>query len=210
MHGWSKWAADGWTSLLFGVVIPTLAVLMPVLWWVRTDSARSLSSNGWTVLGWIPGARRLHRLNTAATFADVLHMTVKAGVPWGRAMRDAGAACGNRRYRRAAFAIAKSLDAGESLAGSSSDAIEKQLKKLPSLVRVALKSSDQRVFMESSLLRAAKAYERRSSELHSALISWVPAMLTFGLAGGITAAYAVALMWPYAVMLKTMASGLWR
>ena len=197
-------------QLLLVTVIPTMVGIVPLVWWFRTRSARGMSLSGWSMLGWIPGARRLHRLNASATFAEVLRMGITAGLPWSHSMRSAGQASGDRRFRNAADVVADALERGDSLTATDDAKLAKSLRQLPSLVRVALKSIQHRPTMQAALNRAAQSYLRRAEMLHASLISWLPAVLTLSIGGTVTAAYALALMWPYTEMLRTMAGALWK
>jgi type II secretory pathway component PulF len=203
-------ANSPWLGWLLGVVVPLLAIAVPVWWWVRSRGATGLAAPRWTMLGWIPGARRLHRFGAAATLAEVLRMMVASGAPLDRALRTAAGATSNRTYRRAGLKLAELSHQGADLAQPSDPAITRALDQLPPLVRIAMRQSGQRDLFAASLARAAKSYHGRAESLGGALADYVPALLTVGIAGTVTAVYAVGLLWPYTAMLYTMANGLWQ
>jgi type II secretory pathway component PulF len=199
-----------WLRFGLAVVIPLLAIALPLLWWWRSRRATGLGAPRWSMLGWIPGGRRLHRLGAAATFAEVMRMMIASGAPLERALRIAAGATTDRTYRRASLALADSCHRDATLVDRNDPATARAIQQLPSLVRVALRQAGRRDVFAASLARAARAYHSRAESLGGALAEYVPALLTVGVAGTVTALYAIGLLWPYTTMLYTMASGMWR
>ena len=207
VYVWSQSAAF---RRLFLWGLPLVAIVVPLAWWFRTRTARSITSSAWTVFGWIPGARKLHRLSASATFAEVLRIAIVAGLPWGSALRSAGRAAGHRRYLVAANRLAMAVEQGESLTDNDNREIAKALDELPALVKIAIEQGGHRGLLEAAIDRAAQSYLQRAEALHASLVGWIPAMLTLGVAGSVTAAYALAFVWPYAQMLTTLAGDAWK
>ncbi|MCO6045030.1 type II secretion system F family protein [Aeoliella sp. ICT_H6.2] len=203
-------AGQSWLIAALTVVVPVLAIVIPLVWWWRSRRATSLASPRWWLLGWIPGARRLHRLSSSATMAEVLRMTTVAGLPLDRSLRIAAGAVGHRGYRRAALELADQAATGQPLADSPGHQQRSPLERFPPLVKVALEQSGRRQLMAASLDRAARSYQMRADLLQTSLNDFVPAMLTVGVAGTVVAVYCIGMMWPYTRMLHTLADSLWR
>jgi type II secretory pathway component PulF len=206
---------EAWTKSpvirsLFLWVIPLTAMGVPLLWWLRSAYVRSVAAPNWSVFGWIPGARKLHNLNASATFAEVLRMGVAAGLPAGEALRAAGRASGSRRFSQAATTLGKAHDEGQTLHSDRDQHIARALDQLPPLVKVALKLIEHRQLLETAIDRAAQSYLRRADVWHTSLTDWIPASFTLAIAGSVTLAYTLALVWPYTEILKSMASAWWK
>ncbi len=199
-----------WLRWVLAVAVPLLAITVPLVWWWRSRGATGIAAPRWSVLGWIPGGRRLHRLGAAATLADVLRMMVASGAPLEQSLRVAAGATSDRTYRRASVALADRCRHGADLAERTDAAVVQNIELLPPLVKVALRQTGRRDIFAASLARAARTYRARAESLSGALGDYVPAALTVGVAGTITAVYAIGLLWPYTTMLYTMADAMWK
>ena len=204
LAGYEQAARSPWLSLLLWLVVPMLAIGVPLVWWLASTGPRS------SALRWIPGAGRLHRVSEAATLAEVLRIMVASGAPLPEALRTAADATSYRTYSNASRELAKRVTEGTQLASARDRQTEQITSQLPRLVRVSLRQSGDRELFASSLARASSSYHRQVDALSGVLADYVPAVLTVGVAGSITAAYTIGLMWPYTQMLYTMASGLWK
>lgn len=209
LEPYAQLAGNKWLVRTLVLVVPMLAIVVPLLWWWRSRRATSLAAPRWWMLGWIPGARRLHRLSSSATMAEVLRMAAVAGLPLDRSLRIAGGAVGHRGYRRAALELADEVTRGTSPGAGENSTGRSPLDRLPPLVQVALRQSGRRRLMTASLDRAARSYQARADLLQSSLNDFIPAVLTVGVAGTVVAAYCIGMMWSYAEMLHTLADSLW-
>ncbi len=203
-------AQDPWLRWVLAVLVPLLAIVVPCVWWWRSRAAVGWAASRWGVLGWIPGGRRLHRLTSSATFAEVLRMMVASGAPLDRSLTTAAQSCANRRFRRAGLALAEHSRGGGDLADRNNVLVAKHSQQLPPQVRVALRHCGHQDVFASSLAQAASSYQARAAALSSALSDYIPALLTLGVAGTVTAAYTIGLLWPYTVMLYTLSHALWQ
>lgn len=204
------WINAPWVGWLLGVVIPVLAIVVPIVWWIASSRVRSMSKPRWWQMGWIPGARELQRLNAAATMSELLRMATKAGLPLDESLRLAAGSVGNRTYRQAALALADKVTSGVLLAGTLDARTNLLIERLPPLVQVALRHEGHRGMVIATLDRAAKSYAARADMQHEALTELVPAAMTIGVAGTVVAVYSIGLMWSYVTMLHTMADAMWK
>lgn len=204
---WQQWLEAPTLRWTLGVAIPVLAILLPLLWWVSTRGAGARVAGGWNLLGWIPGVGRLQRLGAAATLAEVLRAMVESGAPLDRALRVAGHATSDRFYRRVAITLAEQSQQGGDLSHAS---VQQAMQPLPPLLRTALGQCKHRGLFVSTLAQASRSFQSRAEAQRESLTSYLPAFFTVGVAGTITAAYTIGLMWPYAHMLRTMADGMWK
>lgn len=207
---YAKFADNPWLIKTLTIVLPVLAIVIPLVWWWRSRRATSLAAPRWSLLGWIPGARALHRLSASGTMAEVLRMTTAAGVPLDRSLRIAAGAVGHRGYRKAALELADQVAAGGVPGDRDDHPGRSPLDRLPPLVQVALRYSGRRPLMTASLNRARRSYQARADLLQTSLNDLVPAVLTVGVAGTVVAAYCIGMMWPYTEMLHTLADSLWQ
>ncbi|MGI9455194.1 MAG: type II secretion system F family protein [Aeoliella sp.] len=209
--GWlENLAGNPWVYLMLLVIVPAVAIVGPLVWWGQSRRARSIIAARTWLLGWIPGARKTQRLGAAATLAEVLRTLTTAGVPLDRALDLAGRATCDRQYRRAALALAECGRTGGDLSKLRAPQVAPHAKELPPLVRAALQQSAHRGLFTATLDQAALSYQSRAEATSDWTAQYVPGMLTVGVAGTITAAYTIALMWPYTSMLRALADALWR
>lgn len=197
--------SQAWVPVVFGLVIPLVVLAMAAVWWWTSRYPRDGGSRPWQ-LGWIPGNGSLRRTTAAATVAEMLRISSGAGLPLPEALELAANATSYGPYRRSLEGLAAHCAAG----GSPSEGADRWLLQLPSLVQLGLRQSGARQLMQATFARASRAYQSRAENLEASLTETVPALLTIGLAGTATAAYTISLVWPYAMMLKTIAGGLWR
>jgi len=206
-QAWVEWPTLRW---VLGTLIPAAAILVPLVWWLRTSVPGGRAASRLSLLGWIPGVGKLQRLGDAATFSEVLRMMLASDVPLERALRVAGDATTQRRYRKAAQTLADASQKGSDLTATNSATLTSALRRLPPLVRTALHQSKHRRLLLTTLAQASRHYQARAEAQRGFLTSYVPAFLTLGVAGTVAAIYAIGLMWPYTHMLKTLADGMWR
>lgn len=204
---WQAWVESPTLRWVLGTLIPIAALLVPLVWWLRTNVVGGRAATQWSLLGWIPGVGKMQRWGDAATFAEVLRAMLAGDVPLQRALRVAGDATAWRGYRQAAYALAEVSQKGGDLAAPNLDAAR---RRLPPLVRTALRQVKHRKLLLSTLGQASRHYQSRAQAQRDFLTNYVPALLTFGIGGTVAALYTLGLMWPYTHMLKTMADGMWR
>ena len=158
----------------------------------------------------LPGIRRVNRWSQAATFAELLRLLVDRGLPLDRALTLAGDAVADPRIRAAARRFAARVESGEINGAASSELDFADRSGLPLLVRIALRHATDRRLMTVSLAEAATMYRERAIRAAEWYAEFVPILLTLGIAGTITVAFALLVFWPYSTMLHDLAQWNWK
>ena len=196
-------AQTPWAAKTIAFVVPGMVVLLFAIWWWR--SARTGGA-----MAVLPGIRRVNRWSQAATFAELLRLLVDRGLPLDRALTLAGDAVADPRIRAAARRFAARVESGEISGAASSELDFADRSGLPLLARIALRHATDRKLMTVSLAEAATMYRERAIRAAEWYAEFVPILLTLGIAGTITVAFALLVFWPYSTMLHDLAKWNWR
>jgi general secretion pathway protein F len=189
-----------WISSLVPVV-PAALLLLFVVWLLRSANAAT-ATNGdrahW--LSWIPGAARIRRLGSQASFADLLALFVAHRLPLDEALPLAGSASGASNLKIAASKLGNHLAMGNPL-NSDPDTF----RQLPPLVRLALVDNRGPASLAANLRQAAAIYHRRAQLTANRVGYLFPLIFTAVVGGAIVGLYAFLILQSYAASLQEIA-----
>jgi type II secretory pathway component PulF len=160
-------------------------------------------------LGGLASVGRVHRWIQAAIFAELLRLLVQRNLPFDRALRLAADASDDARLREAASRIALRAIHGGPPADIGERGILPESSELPPLIRVALRHSNDRDLLTSSLRQAATIYRERAIRAADWYAEYLPILLTVGVGGTLTIGFTLLVLWPYASMLHELANWNW-
>ena len=189
-------SAPLWGPLAVGLVVLTAAT-----WWFGSGKAAAVehgrSGRHWA---WVPSMQRIRFYGRAATFAEVLEILAEQSVPLSEALRLAGNASGDRQMGWAGCEVAAAIERGEPVTRKTRGATA-----LPTLVRLAVQSSDNQASLVRGTHLAAETYRRRATELVDSARWFLPVALTIVVGASVTLAYALVVFVPYFNILKSLA-----
>jgi hypothetical protein len=81
---------------------------------------------------------------------------------------------------------------------------------LPILIRLALRHTNDRALLASSLRQAATMYHERAVRTAEWYAEYLPIVLTLLIGGTITAGFTLFVLWPYASTLHELSQWNWR
>jgi type II secretory pathway component PulF len=186
---------------VWGPAVPLVVIGLALAWWLTSVRAGLLES-GWTrfLLGWVPWTGRMLRHLRTAAFADVLALLVENRVPLVEAMPLAAEASGDRRLSRAAEKVASRLESGAPLnrdvaAGTA----------MPPLLLWLMVTGQSQAALVPALRHAATTYRNRARHQAELTRVFLPVLLTVLIGGGATLAYALVVLGPWTMLLRTLA-----
>jgi type II secretory pathway component PulF len=193
---------QGYSPIVAGVVavaiiVPTICLPLSIVgWWRSRRANRAFRAPLWKRLSPIS---RVRYFGQVATFTEILRLLIEANAPLDEALTIAGQATSDHSLQRAATGLAADVGAGLFAAGSPS------ASAIPPLVRLALRSANQRPLLLRGLGQAAEIYRDRAGRAATWTSEYLPIVLTASLAGAATLGLAVAVFWPYVAMLYELA-----
>jgi len=191
---WSENAIGWW------IAVPAVAFLVVLVW--SAVAGAGIIRGGWRTalfrcLPWvrpaIDQARRAH-------FSDQLALLVENGVPLGESLRIAADATMDKQLRRDALEGAAAIESGRSLAQ-----VCDQRGAFTPLLRWLMGSAAVNQSLAKSLRHAADTYHRRAIANADLAKVYLPSMLTGVIGGGITAALALLIVYPWTQLLQQIA-----
>jgi general secretion pathway protein F len=194
------------TVIVAAFILPAVVVLAVGIWWWRSKRLGGTLSNRFGVLAWLPGARRVCRWDNAASFSETLLLLVENNVPLDQSLRLTAQSSGDAQLRAAAEQLAEQVHKGASAATEN----PKQIAAFPLMIRLALRHSDNRKLLTSSLQQAATMYRDRAMRAAEWYAEFVPIALTAVLGGTLTLGFTLLVLWPYASTLREIAGSNWR
>ena len=203
----SRWPA---IAVILAAAVPTLAIAMAAAWWWRSRTISDKWSSRLSMLAWLPGVRAVSKWASAAEFSELLLLMIQNGVPLDRALQLVGEASANKQVRSATMQIAENARCGNSLLSKSSNAIDSDLAAFPLLLRLALSHSADRPLFTTILRQASTLYRDRALCAAEWYSDYMPIVLTVAVAGSLTLAFALLVLWPYASALREIAGSTWR
>jgi general secretion pathway protein F len=144
-----------------------------------------------SVPGFRPSVRQVLRDGRTATFAEILAMLVKQGVPLDQAVALAGDASGDGGLRTAAKEIAARLRSGESVTGSDAAA-----SRIPPLLAWLLLGGAPHASLAETLALVAEQYRQRAARTVTWTAVYLPIVLTAVLGGTVTFVQGLAVFGP--------------
>lgn len=193
------WVSD---NLRYWAWIPPVLLVVAILWWRRTRSARVLGLYGTSgLLGWIPGVYAIGRNFQYANFAELLALLLEHDVPLDEGLRLSADATADASLRRSAWRLADVVEQG----GSREDELAAcQTGFRPYLGWVLVQSA--RGARPVRLLRhAATFYRRRAAKQTNWFKVVFPMVIALVIGGGVTLVYVASLFGPLAVFWSDMA-----
>jgi len=182
--------------------IPPLIGLILVVWWFRSSDQRLLSGVGrGSLIGWIPGIRRIGENFRTANFAHLMSVLVEQGVPFSEGALLAAEATGDPKLQSAVTSLAEAVARGESLSQPIAG-----IKSLPPFLGWVLQQGDRQQSLDKSLRIAADVYRRRAKQQTDWLKITFPILAGAGIGGGATLLYALVLFYPVIEMMKNIAA----
>jgi len=195
--GWLTWI--GQNGVLWGPLLPLAIVALAVLAWLgATRSGGFLGGLADNITAATPWIGPMLHYSQAAAFLDILALLVEHEVPLPEALRLAGQSAGESQLAAAARQMATSLEAGQALTESIT-------APFPPLVRWLLQAGNRGNLLGPGLRHAAASYHRRARRQADLLRVFLPVVLTIGIGGSVTMAYALALLLPYIHLLRGLA-----
>jgi type II secretory pathway component PulF len=192
------WA--GRWSWFWGPALPILLAILLFAWWRESSGASVLySRSADRLFGWLPWMGRMMQCSRSATFLDVLALLIENQTPLDEAVALAASASGDYKTICDARRLTEMIQKGQLQPGHlASD------PAFPPLMNWLVFSAGRGGALVPALRQSAEAYHRRSRMQSNLVRTLLPTLLTVVIAGGITAAYALTLFIPYAIMLETL------
>jgi general secretion pathway protein F len=194
-------AALGQSAVFWGPAGPIVMLLLAE--WLR----RRLNRSDWIdgrglgrLFEKLPWIGKMIESSRNAAFAEMLATLLAHDVPLPDALKLAADSVGSARFQLAANRAAENLANGRPMNAGDG------LASLPPLLRWMIPAATGGTLMLSTLNHAAETYRHRAEYLAEIIRVYVPLILTAGVAGLMTLAYALCLFVPYASMLKKLAS----
>jgi type II secretory pathway component PulF len=193
-------AGMGRGAWCWGPIVPILLAVLLFAWWRESTGVSVLHSRSADRLfGWLPWMGRMMQCTRSATFLDVLALLIENQTPLDEAVALAASASGDYQTIRAARRLSEMIQKGQLQPGHlASD------PAFPPLMNWLVYSAGRGGVLIPALRQSAETYHRRARMQSNLVRVVLPALLTVVVAGGITAAYALTLFIPYAIMLETL------
>jgi type IV pilus assembly protein PilC len=193
-------AVLGQSAVFWGLAGPIVLLLMAA--WLR----RRLNRSDWIdgrglgrIFEKLPWIGKMIESSRNAAFTEMLATLLAHDVPLPEALKLAADSVGSARFRIAANRAAENLENGRPMNADDG------LAALPPLLRWMIPAATGRTLMLSTLTHAAETYRHRAEYLAEIIRVYVPLIMTAGVAGLLTLAYALCLFAPYASMLNNLA-----
>ncbi len=190
-------ASLGSSVWLWGPIVPILAA-WAVAWWVWSGRARVLRSGG--ISRWVPWLGGVMSDWRASNFSGWLALLLEHGVPLPESVELAGESSGDPRVQEAAIAVAEAARNGES-AGLSRGI---DTSALPPLLLWLIRTGERQNALVPALRHASAFYRRRAWNRAETLRTMLPALLLLGIGGLAALGYVVALVSPWAGLLRSL------
>lgn len=188
----------------WGPILPAIAVMLLVLWWLASRRATMLQpAVAGPVLGKLAPVRRLLAESTAAGFADTLALLVEHQVPITDAIPMAAEASGDKRLIQSARELAAEIAAGGK-PSAPADARAKSRGLIPPLLRWLIATAASQRNLPAVLRQNADMYRRRAVARAEWLRWELPVILTLAIGGTITLVYALTMFIPWVELLKQL------
>lgn len=194
--------------LIAAVAIPCVIIISLRFWWWRSGRLGAILPSRFGLIDLVPGTRRVRTWSQAATFSELLRLLVESNLPLEQALRLAADAVDDRRFRAAAIDLAARGERGD-VDWSANPNGRANSRSLPLLIRIALDQSSNRPLLVTGLRQAATIYRERAIRAAEWYSEYVPVFLTVGIAGTLTIAFTLSVLWPYAATLRELSSSHW-
>lgn len=183
----ARLAEWGQTAQYWGPAVPAVVLILVGVWWLFSGRA-SLADPGVarTLLGWVPGMRRILRNYQVATLADLLSLLVRHGVPFPESLVMAAEATGGQRLTRASRLIAEAIRRGERVGPHTEG-----MRQFPPLLVWMISGGEAQEALSGTLHQAAEVYYQRACYQAEAARVFVPVALTLAIGGVATVMYAL-------------------
>ncbi|MEX2122044.1 MAG: type II secretion system F family protein [Pirellulales bacterium] len=193
-------ARAGASAAWWGPALPALVLGALLAWWL--GSGRSLLVQPhWArrTLGWIPGVGGLLSDSQTAMFTELAALLVEHETPLGEALVLAADATGSSSVQAEAQKMAGAIERGDSL-----DACWAGSPSLPPLACWLIARGHQSGTLCAALHHTAEIYRERARERAEATQLLLPVILTVGIAGSATLAYALLVFLPWTSLLRSI------
>ena len=182
-------------------IVPTALVALFVIWLRKSAiAATTMNDNQWSWMSWVPGAARIRRLGSEASFADLLGLFIAHRIPLNEALPLAGAASGRLCLKRAATTLGHHVAMGNTLTSAP-----EAFQQFPPLVRLALINGHDPDTLSAGLHHAAAVYQSRAQTTVDRVCYFFPLIFTAVVGGTAVAAYGIVILQPYAASLREIA-----
>jgi type II secretory pathway component PulF len=202
-------ARSSLTAPMLAIVVPSLVVLAVAIWWWRSGRVGGYRARRIGVFASLTGGRGVRRWSEAAGFAEMLRLLVERGLPLDRSLRLAGESTADSRIRRAALGLADDVQSGAAASHVNESALTAKQSDFPILIRLALRHTNDRGLLVSSLRQAATMYHERAIRAAEWYAEYLPVLLTVFVGGTITAGFTLFVLWPYASTLHQLSGWNW-
>jgi type II secretory pathway component PulF len=183
----------------WGPALPLILMVLVVLWWHACTRAAAFHGRGADRLfGWLPWMGQVLRLSRSAAFLEILALLVENRTPLDEAVNLAAEASGDPNTIRAAAHLSETIRQGRMHPFPGDP-------PFPPLMNWLVLAAGREGALVPALQHSAKMYHRRARNRFDVLRVLLPAFLTVGVAGTITAAYALVVFVPYSMMLNALA-----
>jgi type II secretory pathway component PulF len=193
----------GRSAWLWGDGVPLLLAVLVFFWWRACTRAATLHSRraDW-LLGWLPWMGQVLRCSRSATFLEILALLVENKTPLDEAVLLAASASGDQKTRAAAWQLSEAIRRGQTGAPA---AMPTRDSAFPPMMNWLVLAANREGALLPALQHSADIYHRRARNQSQLLRVLLPVLLTVTMAGSVTAVYALALFFPYTIMLKSLA-----
>jgi type II secretory pathway component PulF len=183
----------------WGPAVPIVLAVVMFSWWYACTRATVLHSRraDW-LMGWLPWMGQVLRCSRSAAFLEILALLIENQTPLDEAVALAASASGDPKTLQAAQQLTDMLRRGQTQPAPGEP-------DFPPLMNWLVLAVGQGGALLPALQHSAATYHRRARNQSDLLRVLLPAFLTVVVAGSITAAYALLLFVPYAMLLKSLA-----
>lgn len=199
----------------WGPILPTVAVMLMVVWWLRSRRATVLQPGvAGPMFGRFAPVRRLLAESSAANMADTMALLIENQMPLSEALVLAAEATGDAALIESARRLAAEIAAGgrsarSNVGGSGGELAARPAGRgaasIPPLLHWLIVTGAAQKNLAAVLRQSADMYRRRAIARADWLRWRLPVMLTVGIGGTVTLAYALALFLPWISLLRDVA-----
>ncbi len=174
-------------------ILAPVGVGLTLLWWYQTRRASTLQPVRFARwMSWLPGVKRMLQSSRNSTFAEVLALLIENQVPLQEAMPLAAEASGDPAAQREAAHWSQTIAQGGKLPFTRD-----RHGAISPLVHWLLSAQVGTTPLIQSLHSYAQGERRRAEYLADWLRIQLPVLLTLGIGGTVTLAYALAVLGPW-------------